>query len=104
MDYSIKKKYLLKLAVAVIWTILLPVLYALSGTNYTCYSTNYKSWLGQLCFSPYMVAVTIYLIPNAVELVLFLVPAVNKYIEISNSRMCTMLSWWTQVNYSLIIP
>ncbi|KAL5736702.1 hypothetical protein ACOSQ2_031490 [Xanthoceras sorbifolium] len=96
MESSQKKKYLLKLVVAVIWTIVLPVLYANSRRNYTCYSTQYKSWLGELCFSSYMVAVTIYLMPNAVELVLFLVPAISKYIEISNCRIFTMLSWWTQ--------
>ncbi|KAK1591245.1 hypothetical protein Q3G72_004616 [Acer saccharum] len=99
MESSQKKKYMLKLVVAVIWTIVLPVLYANSRRNYTCYSTysaQYKGWLGELCFSSYMVAVTIYLMTNAVELVLFFVPAVSKYIETSNFRICTMLSWWTQ--------
>ncbi|TXG66640.1 hypothetical protein EZV62_007915 [Acer yangbiense] len=71
MESSQKKKYMLKLVVAVIWTIVLPVLYANSRRNYTCYSTysaEYKGWLGELCFSSYMVAVTIYLMTNAVEL------------------------------------
>ncbi|CAB4277163.1 unnamed protein product [Prunus armeniaca] len=31
-----------------------------------------------------------------VEMVLFLVPSIRKYIEISNHRICTILSWWTQ--------
>ncbi|KAJ4726559.1 Callose synthase-like protein [Melia azedarach] len=96
MDYSHKRKYVFKLVVAVIWTIVLPVLYANSRRKYICYSTQYKSWLGELCFSSYMVAVTIYLMTNAVELVLFFVPAISKYIEISNWWICTMFSWWTQ--------
>ncbi|KAH9723644.1 putative callose synthase 8 [Citrus sinensis] len=96
MESSRKRKYMFKLFVAVIWTIVLPVLYASTRRNYTCYSTHYKSWLGELCFSSYMVAVTIYLMTNAIELVLFFVPTIGKYIEISNWRICTMLSWWTQ--------
>lgn len=97
MESSRKRKYMFKLFVAVIWTVVLPVLYASTRRNYTCYSTHYKSWLGELCFSSYMVAVTIYLMTNAIELVLFFVPTIGKYIEISNWRICTMLSWWTQV-------
>ncbi|KAH9723648.1 putative callose synthase 8 [Citrus sinensis] len=68
MESSRKRKYMFKLFVAVIWTIVLPVLYA----------------------------ITIYLMTNAIELVLFFVPTIGKYIEISNWRICTMLSWWTQ--------
>lgn len=48
-----------------------------------------------------MVAVVVYLMTNAVDLVLFFVPAVSKYLETSNWRMCTTISRWTQVN---IIP
>ncbi|KAH9723647.1 putative callose synthase 8 [Citrus sinensis] len=69
MESSRKRKYMFKLFVAVIWTIVLPVLYA----------------------------ITIYLMTNAIELVLFFVPTIGKYIEISNWRICTMLSWWTQI-------
>lgn len=99
MAISIKRKQVLKLVVAVIWTIVLPVYYAKSRRKYTCYSTQYRSWLGQLCFSSYMVAVAIYLMTNAVEIVLFFVPLVNKYIEISNWRIIKILSWWTQVRF-----
>ncbi|KAF2314466.1 hypothetical protein GH714_026752 [Hevea brasiliensis] len=96
MDISRKRKLLLKLLVAIIWTIVLPVYYAKSRKKYACYSTQYGSWLGQLCFSSYMVAVAIYLMTNAIEMVLFFVPVVSKYIEISNNRICKTLSWWTQ--------
>ncbi|XP_057992637.1 putative callose synthase 8 isoform X1 [Hevea brasiliensis] len=96
MDISRKRKLLLKLLVAIIWAIVLPVYYAKSRKKYACYSTHYGSWLGQLCFSSYMVAVAIYLMTNAIEMVLFFVPVVSKYIEISNNRICKTLSWWTQ--------
>ncbi|KAJ6887506.1 hypothetical protein NC651_027750 [Populus alba x Populus x berolinensis] len=42
-------------------------------------STQYRSWLGELCFSSYMVAVALFLTTNAVEMVLFFVPAIHKY-------------------------
>ncbi|KAL6283334.1 hypothetical protein ACE6H2_014263 [Prunus campanulata] len=96
MEFAEKLKHVMKLVVAVIWTIILPVYYANSRRKYTCYPTRYGGWLQEWCFSSYMVAVAIYLMPNAVEMVLFLVPSIRKYIEISNHRICTILSWWTQ--------
>ncbi|THG01315.1 hypothetical protein TEA_002807 [Camellia sinensis var. sinensis] len=96
MHSSQTLKHVLKVGVAVIWTIVLPVCYAGSRRKYTCYTTDYHSWLGEWCYSPYMVAVTFYLMTNAVDMVLFFVPLVGRYVETSNCRMGTFLSWWTQ--------
>ncbi|XVF18390.1 hypothetical protein REPUB_Repub11eG0017400 [Reevesia pubescens] len=82
--------------IQVIWTIVLPVVYAHSRRKYTCYSAQYGSWLGEWCYSSFMVSVAVDLMTNAVDLVLFFVPAVSKCIEISNWRMCTTISRWTQ--------
>lgn len=101
MELSQKRIQLLRLAYAVIWTIVLPVVYAQSRRKYTCYSTQYESWIGEWCYSPFMVVVVIYLITNAVDLVLFFVPAVSKYIEISNWSICRTISRWTQVQIIL---
>ncbi|CAH9091019.1 unnamed protein product, partial [Cuscuta epithymum] len=89
-------KCLLKVVVAVIWTIILPIFYATSRRKYTCYSADAEDWLGEWCYSTYMVAVALYLMTNSVDMILFLVPMVGKYIETSNSRICILLSWWTQ--------
>ncbi|KOM42654.1 hypothetical protein LR48_Vigan05g025800 [Vigna angularis] len=43
-----------------------------------------------------LIQAAIYLTTNAVEVVLFFVPAVAKYIEVSNYKICRLLSWWTQ--------
>lgn len=94
MDVSVKRKQVLKLVVAIIWTIILPVFYAKSRRKYTCYLTN-GSW--QLCVSSYIVAVAFYMMINAVEMVLFFVPVISKYIEISDNQMLKLLTWWTQV-------
>ncbi|KAL8135546.1 putative callose synthase 8 isoform X2 [Apium graveolens] len=96
MHSSQLKKKVLKMVVAMIWTIILPILYSSSSKKFTCYSSEYGSWLGEWCYSPYMVAVAIYLLTNALDLILFLVPAIGRYIETSNFRICTILSWWTQ--------
>ena len=43
MEYSQKVKLVVKLVLATIWTIVLPVCYANSRRKYTCYSTKYGS-------------------------------------------------------------
>lgn len=95
---------MLRVVVAMMWTIILPVYYASSRKKYTCYSTQNGSWLGEWCYSSYMVAVAFYLMTNAVDMVLFFVPVVGKYIETSNYRICMFLSWWTQVNFQCPDP
>ncbi|PIN16654.1 1,3-beta-glucan synthase/callose synthase catalytic subunit [Handroanthus impetiginosus] len=96
MDSSHRLKALLKIIWAMIWTIVLPIYYSSSRRKYTCYSTQEGSWLEEWCYSSYMVAAAVYLTSNAVNMVLFLVPAAGRYIETSNTRVCTVLSWWTQ--------
>ncbi|XP_051126234.1 putative callose synthase 8 isoform X2 [Andrographis paniculata] len=96
MDSTHRLKNLLKLVWAMIWTILLPIFYSSSRRKYTCYSTQDQSWLGQWCYSSYMVAVSFYLISNGVNMVLFFVPAAGNYIETSNIRLFKVMSLWTQ--------
>lgn len=106
MDSSQILKHGLKVAAAVIWIIVLPVCYAGFRRKYTRYSTAYGTWLGEWCYSPkspYMVAVAFYLMTNAIHMVRFLVPAVGRYIETSNFRVCAILSWWTQVRFNLYV-
>lgn len=97
MDPFKIRRNLLKVFIPTIWIIILPIYYVNYRGKYTCYSTENHSWLGEWCYSSYMVAVSFYLMTNAVDMVLFFVPMVGKYIETSNMRMCTILSWWTQV-------
>lgn len=97
MDHSRSRKHTLKVVVAVIWTIVLPIFYSKTRRKYTCYSPNYGSWFGEWCYSSYMLVVAFYLMSNAVNMVLFSVPAIGRYIETSNSKLSSILSWWTQV-------
>lgn len=50
-----------------------------------------------------MVASAIYLTSNAAEVVLFFVPAMGKYIEVSNNKICRVLAWWIQVSSSYFL-
>ncbi|XP_024028224.1 putative callose synthase 8 [Morus notabilis] len=93
MEYSNKIRQVVRLVFAAIWTIILPTCYAHSRRKYTCFSSQSGSWLEEWCLSPYMVAVGVYLTPSAIDMVLFFVPAVRKYIEISNSKIFTIFSW-----------
>ncbi|KAL8153238.1 hypothetical protein V2J09_010998 [Rumex salicifolius] len=96
MDLFQKRKHVLRLIVAVIWIIVLPVFYSRSRRQYTCFSSYSKSWLGEWCYSSYMVAVAVYLMTYAVDMVLFFVPAVSRYIETSNWKLFSTSAWWSQ--------
>ncbi|KAL8242615.1 hypothetical protein R6Q59_012917 [Mikania micrantha] len=96
MDHTRARKYKLKAVIAMIWTIMLPIFYSKTRRKYTCYSPNYGSLFGEWCYSSYMLVVAFYLMSNAVNMILFSVPAIGRYIETSNSRISSLLSWWTQ--------
>lgn len=97
MDQTRTRKQTFKVVIAVIWTIMLPIFYSKTRRKYTCNSTNYGSWFGEWCYSSYMLVVAFYLMSNAVNMILFSVPAIGRYIETSNSKLSSILSWWTQV-------
>ena len=97
MDSSQILKFVVRLIIAMVWIIILPVLYVNTRRKYTCYSIRRDSVLGDWCYSSYMVAVVVYLMGNAVDVILFFVPPIGRYIETSNDRICAFLSWWTQV-------
>ncbi|GAB2225119.1 hypothetical protein Droror1_Dr00005906 [Drosera rotundifolia] len=46
-----------------------------------------------------MVAVLVYIMTNAVDVVLFLVPTIGMHIVTSNCTILTVLSWWIQVYF-----
>lgn len=95
-DYHQILKYVLRLIIAMIWIVVLPVYYVNTRRKYTCYSIRPGSVLGAWCYSSFMVVVAVYLMTNMVDMILFFVPAVGRYIETSNYRICTVLAWWTQ--------
>ncbi|CAI9089021.1 OLC1v1023506C1 [Oldenlandia corymbosa var. corymbosa] len=90
-------RYLLKFAMAAFWVVLMPVAYSRSVDNPTglvrFFSSLGGSWLHQ---SLYNYCVVLYLIPNILAVILFLVPYLRKTLERSNSFIFIALMWWAQ--------
>ncbi|XP_020251345.1 putative callose synthase 8 isoform X2 [Asparagus officinalis] len=95
MNYYQKLRFVLKFLVAATWTIALTSSYAVSRTS-PCSIQQPECNMNKFYLSPYMVLVVIYLMSNAVGIILFLVPPVSRFIETSNWQACDILSWWTQ--------
>ncbi|EOX93037.1 hypothetical protein QUC31_003949 [Theobroma cacao] len=90
-------RYLLKFAVAAVWAVVLPIGYSSSVQNPTglvkFFSSWAKDWRNE---SFYNYAVAIYLIPNILAAILFLLPPLRKAMERSNWRIITFIMWWAQ--------
>ncbi|GLJ07080.1 hypothetical protein SUGI_0057310 [Cryptomeria japonica] len=90
-------RLILKFVIAAAWVIILPACYVHSWDNPTGLLRSLKNWVGQWKSpSLYIVAVVIYLIPNYLAAILFLFPMVRRFVESSNWRIFTILTWWQQ--------
>lgn len=96
-----KLRLFLKLVVAVAWVIALPICYLHSWETESGILKVIKRWLNQTgkiqIPSLYITAVIIYLLPNVLGAVLFLLPFLRRWIENSNWRIFQILLWWSQV-------
>ncbi|KAL8147544.1 callose synthase 7-like [Apium graveolens] len=90
-------RYLIKFCVAAFWVALLSISYARSFQNPTgiikFFSTLGGNWRDQSFFS---YCVVIYLIPNFLAVLLFVLPPVRRSMERSNWRIISLLMWWAQ--------
>ncbi|KAI3719792.1 hypothetical protein L6452_20697 [Arctium lappa] len=90
-------RYLLKVTVATFWVVILPIGYSSSVLNPTglvrLFSTLGGTWRKQSLYN-YLVA--IYLTPNILSSLLFLLPPMRRSMERSNWRMIVFLMWWAQ--------
>jgi len=90
-------RYILKAVVAAAWVIILPACYVHTWENPTGLVKTVQNWASGWNFpSLYILAVVIYLLPNALAAVLFMFPMLKRYIERSNWCICTTLTWWQQ--------
>ncbi|KVH97549.1 1,3-beta-glucan synthase subunit FKS1-like, domain-1 [Cynara cardunculus var. scolymus] len=93
-------RYLLKVTVAAFWVVILPIGYSSSVLNPTglvrVFSTLGGTWRKQSLYN-YLVA--IYLTPNILSALLFLLPPMRRSMERSNWRMIVLLMWWAQVYF-----
>ena len=97
-------RYLLKFAVAAFWAVVLPIGYSSSVQNPTglvkFFSSWAKDWQNE---SFYNYAVAIYLTPNILAAIMFLLPPLRKSMERSNWRIITLIMWWAQASISYIL-
>ncbi|KAM7497719.1 hypothetical protein LguiA_022133 [Lonicera macranthoides] len=92
-------RYILKFIVAAFWVVVLPIGYSRSVQNPTglvrYFSTLGGNWRNQ---SFYNYCVAIYLIPNILAMLIFLLPPLRRTMERSNWRIVTLLMWWSQAS------
>lgn len=92
-------RYILKFAVAAMWAVVLPIGYSSSVQNPTglvkFFSNWARDWQNQ---EFYNYAVALYLIPNVLAAVLFVLPPLRRRMERSNWRIMTFIMWWAQAS------
>ncbi|KAJ4841509.1 Callose synthase 7 [Turnera subulata] len=90
-------RYLLKFVVAAMWAVVLPIGYSSSVQNPTGLVKFFKSWaLEWQNQSFFYYAIAIYLIPNMLACILFVLPPLRRTMERSNWRIITLIMWWAQ--------
>ncbi|KAI3698334.1 hypothetical protein L2E82_41805 [Cichorium intybus] len=91
------RRYILKFIIAAFWVVILPVCYSRSAPNPTgvmrFFSTSGGNWREQSLYN-YLIA--IYVTPNILAALLFLLPRIRRHMERSNWRIVTLLMWWAQ--------
>ncbi|KAM6549791.1 hypothetical protein CsatB_021467 [Cannabis sativa] len=90
-------RYLLKFVVAAFWVVVLPICYSSSVQSPTGLVKFFRSWAGDWSnHSLYDYAIAIYLLPNILAAVLFVLPPLRRTMERSNMHITTLLMWWAQ--------
>ena len=90
-------RYILKFAVAAAWAVVLPIGYSSSVQNPTGLVKFFSNWIGDWrTQSFYNYCVVIYLIPNLLAALMFLLPPLRRTMERSNWSIVILLMWWAQ--------
>ncbi|XVF20923.1 hypothetical protein REPUB_Repub12eG0045600 [Reevesia pubescens] len=91
-------RYLLKLVVASIWVVVLLVGYSTSLKNPTALLKFLNRWAGDSHNQPlYNYLIVLYLIPDVLAVILFLLPPLREKMELSDWRVINFVMWWAQV-------
>lgn len=105
LKYTQTFRYLLKLAFAAFWLVVMPIAYSRSVQNprgiIRFFNTLGGNWQTQ---SLYYYCVAIYLVPNILSAILFLLPCLRRSMERSNWRIISILMWWSQASLYELIP
>lgn len=105
LKYTQTFRYLLKLAFAAFWLVVMPIAYSRSVQNprgiIRFFNTLGGNWQTQ---SLYYYCVAIYLVPNILSAILFLLPCLRRSMERSNWRIISILMWWSQASRRINTP
>lgn len=90
---------LLKIFVSVAWATILPMFYVHSFKGTPNQIRDMLSFLKQINGVPplYILAVSVYLLPNLLVAALFIFPMLRRWIENSDWHIIRFLLWWSQV-------
>ncbi|XP_022759116.1 callose synthase 7-like isoform X2 [Durio zibethinus] len=90
-------RYILRLAAASIWVVVLLVGYSTSVKNPTGLMKFFSRWAGDSYNqSLYNYLVVLYLIPDVLAIILFLLPPLREKMELSNRPIINIVMWWAQ--------
>ncbi|KAF5207089.1 Callose synthase [Thalictrum thalictroides] len=97
LRYTQILRYILKFAVAAVWAVVLPIGYSSSVQNPTGLVKYFNDWIGDWRNqSFYSYCIALYLLPNILAVLLFVLPPVRRHMERSNWRIIVLLLWWAQ--------
>ncbi|KAI7986339.1 Callose synthase 7 [Camellia lanceoleosa] len=92
LGFSQILRYLLKFVVAAFWLVVLPIAYSKSVQNPTGLVKFFSQWTGDWWAQPfYNYCVAIYLIPNILAALLFLLPFLRRFLERSNWHIVVLM-------------
>ncbi|GJY84562.1 callose synthase 7 [Tanacetum coccineum] len=90
-------RYVLKITISAFWVVMLPIGYSRSVSNPTGVVKFFRDLGGSSKDqSLYNYLVAIYLTPNILSALLFMLPPLRRYMERSNWRVIVFLMWWAQ--------
>ncbi|KAF5205133.1 Callose synthase, partial [Thalictrum thalictroides] len=97
LRYTQILRYILKFAAAAAWAVVLPIGYSSSVQNPTGVVKYFNDWIGDWRDqSFYSYCIALYLLPNILAALLFVLPPVRRHMERSNGRIIVLLLWWSQ--------
>lgn len=106
--FSDVMRNILKLAVSLAWSLILPLCYVASSKvaheklqDLLPFLSKVKDNFSKVKGIPslYIITLAIYLLPNLLAAALFIFPLLRRWIENSDWRITRLLMWWSQVSF-----
>ncbi|XP_071726547.1 callose synthase 3-like [Rutidosis leptorrhynchoides] len=100
MTFHVKLRYILKVLSAAAWVVVLPITYSYSWKHPSGFEETVKNWFGNGKSAPslFIIAVIVYLSPNILSGLLFLLPIIRRNLEKSDYKIVKFMMWWSQLS------